>query len=85
LLENTHRSEGFCYGLKSHIAILADGTVVPCCLDGNGVINLGNLHNTLLVNILHTKRVADMIDGFSRAKAVEELCLKCSYKERFKI
>lgn len=82
-LNSTHKSDGTCYGLKSHIGILANGTVVPCCLDGDGIIALGNLNNTPLKDILNSKRATDMIDGFKDAKAVEELCKKCSYKDRF--
>lgn len=38
--------KGFCHALRSQAAILVDGTVVPCCLDGEGVINLGNVNKT---------------------------------------
>mgnify|MGYP000120630391 CR=1 FL=1 len=62
---------------------MADGTVVPCCLDGDGVINLGNLNTTALSEVLGSKRAVDMLEGFDKGKAVEELCLKCSYKDRF--
>lgn len=83
-LKSTHESDAPCYGLKSHIGILADGTAVPCCLDGEGVINLGNLHKSSLAEVLHSGRAKAMIEGFAHGKAVEELCRKCSYKERFK-
>ena len=83
-IESTHESDATCYGLKSHIGILADGTVVPCCLDGEGVINLGNLHETPLKDVLDSPRAQAIIAGFSKGKAVEELCKKCTYKERFK-
>lgn len=82
-LKSNHNSNGMCYGLKSHIGILADGTVVPCCLDGDGVINLGNLNISTLNEVLSSKRVEEMRKGFSNSIAVEELCLKCSYKDRF--
>ncbi|WP_373003204.1 radical SAM/SPASM domain-containing protein [Sulfurimonas sp.] len=82
-LDSNHSSNGRCYGLKSHIGILADGTVVPCCLDGDGVINLGNLNTTALSEVLGSPRAVAMSKGFSDAIAVEELCLKCSYKDRF--
>jgi len=65
------------------VAILASGKVVPCCLDCDGVIELGDLHENSLEDILHTKRTVDMIEGFKVGKAVEILCQKCSYKERF--
>ena len=82
-MDSTHDTQGTCYGLKSHIGVLADGRVVPCCLDGDGVINLGNLHEETLPTILTSKRATAMIEGFSQGKAVEELCKKCSYKDRF--
>ena len=82
-LQSTHNSQGSCYGLKSHIGILADGSVVPCCLDGDGVINLGNLYEQKLEDILSSKRAIAISKGFTEGKAVEELCQKCSYKDRF--
>ncbi|MEA1983448.1 MAG: radical SAM/SPASM domain-containing protein [Campylobacterota bacterium] len=82
-LRSTHDSDATCYGLKSHIGILADGSVVPCCLDGEGVINLGNLNATPLKEVLDSSRAQAMIKGFSESRAVEELCRKCSYKDRF--
>lgn len=82
-LNSSHDTQGTCYGLKSHIGILADGTVVPCCLDGDGVINLGNLHESSLKDVLDSKRAVDMREGFEKGQAVEELCQKCSYKDRF--
>lgn len=83
-LNSSHDSDSSCYALKSHIGILADGAVVPCCLDGEGVINLGNLHDTSLKEVLNGQRTQNMIEGFAQAKAVEELCRKCTYKDRFK-
>ncbi|MCF6244985.1 MAG: SPASM domain-containing protein [Sulfurovum sp.] len=82
-LSNTNYGDGTCQGLQSHIAILASGKVVPCCLDCDGMIELGDLHESSLENILHTKRTVSMIEGFKEGKAVEELCQKCSYKDRF--
>ncbi len=74
---------GFCYGLRNQIAVLVDGTVVPCCLDGEGVINLGNINDTKFSEILEGERARKIVDGFSRKYAVEELCRKCGYRKRF--
>jgi len=82
-LKNDHHSDGYCRGLRSHIGILADGTVVPCCLDGEGIIALGNLNETALDDVLDSPRVRAMREGFAKGKAVEELCRRCSYKARF--
>lgn len=75
--------DGFCYGLRNQIGILVDGTVIPCCLDGEGVVNLGNLFKTSFKEIVEGKRATDIYDGFSNKKAVEELCKKCTFKEKF--
>lgn len=77
-------SSGFCYGLRNQAAILADGTVVPCCLDGEGVINLGNIHTTAFLEIINSERAVQMVDGFTRREAVEELCRKCGFRKRFR-
>lgn len=82
-LKNKNYGDGTCQGLQSHIAILASGKVVPCCLDCDGIIELGDLHENSLETILGAKRTVAMIEGFKEGKAVEELCQKCSYKERF--
>jgi sulfatase maturation enzyme AslB (radical SAM superfamily) len=52
-------------------------------LDCDGVIELGDLHQTPLKNILQTQRAMKMLEGFKQGKAVEALCQKCSYKNRF--
>ena len=82
-LKNENYGHGTCQGLQSHVAILASGKVVPCCLDCDGVIELGDLHESTLDEILVSKRTVNMLEGFKEGKAVEELCQKCSYKDRF--
>ena len=82
-LKNENYGHGTCQGLQSHIAILANGTVVPCCLDCDGIVELGNLHKSALNEILGSKRAVNMLEGFKEGKAMEELCQKCSYKDRF--
>lgn len=77
--------EVYCYGLKDHFGILCDGTVVPCCLDHEGDIPLGNLHRQPLSEILQSPRATAMRQGFSRRKACEELCCRCGYARRFSI
>ena len=73
----------FCYGLRDQIGVLCDGTVVPCCLDHEGDLNLGNLHETTLDAILDTPRAKAICEGFRKGKAAEELCRKCGYATRF--
>ncbi len=78
-------NSGFCYGLNSHFGILANGDVVPCCLDKDGIINLGNVKNSTLSEILNSKRVKEIQNGFKNSILIEPLCQRCTYKERFAI
>ncbi|RBQ29870.1 radical SAM protein [Aliarcobacter vitoriensis] len=83
-LKNETISEtGFCYGLNSHFGILASGDVVPCCLDKDARINLGNIKNSSIKEILNSQRVKDIKAGFKNNMLVEELCQKCEYRTRF--
>ena len=73
----------FCYGMRDHFGILSDGTVVPCCLDSDGVIALGNIFTEDITHILSTDRAAAIAKGFERRIATEDLCRRCSYAQRF--
>ncbi|WP_068785865.1 radical SAM/SPASM domain-containing protein [Paenibacillus phocaensis] len=75
--------KGFCHALRNQAGILVDGTVIPCCLDGEGVINLGNVYQTPFSEIVEGERANRLYEGFSRREAVEELCRKCGYRKRF--
>ena len=75
--------KGFCLGLRQQVAILADGTVVPCCLDSEGTIDLGNINKSSFKTIIEGKRARALYNGFSDRKVVEPLCRKCSYRKRF--
>ena len=83
LLAPEDEGKGFCHALRSQAAILVDGTVVPCCLDGEGVINLGNVHEQSFSEIVEGERANNIVEGFSRREVVEELCRKCGYRQKF--
>ena len=72
-----------CYGLRDQFGILCDGTVVPCCLDSEGVINLGNIFDTPIADILDSPRAKAMAEGFRCRKSTEDLCRRCGYATRF--
>lgn len=76
-------NKGFCLGLRDQVAILVDGTVVPCCLDSDGRIQLGNIFQEDFRHILYGERAKALYEGFSGRYAVEELCRKCGYRTRF--
>lgn len=70
-----------CYGLRDQIGVLCDGTVVPCCLDHEGDIPLGNLFEQEPDEILSSPRATALYEGFACGRAVEELCRKCGYAQ----
>jgi hypothetical protein len=76
-------TRGFCHGLSSHIGILADGTVVPCCLDKEGVISLGNCGSQGVEEIVQSPRAQSISAGFQKGILVEDLCQKCTFISRF--
>ncbi len=73
----------FCYGLRDQLGILWDGTVVPCCLDHEGDIPLGNIFTQELGDILESPRAQAIYQGFQKGSAPEELCRRCGYARRF--
>lgn len=82
-LEAPEQGTEFCHGLRQQIAVLCDGTVVPCCLDGQGSVALGNLLTEELADILASPRAAAIREGFARRQPSEELCRRCGYATRF--
>ena len=75
--------KAFCYGLRDQLGILCDGTVVPCCLDHDGDLALGNLLVHSMDEIFDSPRAKAIYEGFSHREAAEELGRKCSYARRF--
>ncbi len=72
----------FCYALRNQIGVLVDGSVVPCCLDHEGDVTLGNLLTQSLEEILSTDRAKRLFDGFTHHQAVESLCRRCGYVQK---
>jgi radical SAM protein with 4Fe4S-binding SPASM domain len=73
---------GFCHGLTNQIAVLVDGTVVPCCLDGNGRMALGNVFETPLADLMATPRARAIREGLHQGRRVEALCRTCGFTDR---
>jgi radical SAM protein with 4Fe4S-binding SPASM domain len=75
--------KGTCRGLRDHVAILVDGTVVPCCLDGEADIPLGNIHEQPFAEIINTPRATAIRTGFSQRRLSETLCRRCTFRQFF--
>lgn len=83
-LNNPYNSDkGRCEAIHQ-IAILSNGNVVPCCLDKDGVMTIGNIFNEKFVDIINNSHYQDMINGFKMGKITEDLCKHCTFLNRFK-
>lgn len=76
------KSNGRCLALKNNVGILVDGSVVPCCLDAEGAITLGNIYTSNLEEILTTPRALEMKQGFQNHVLTEKLCQTCGFINR---
>ncbi|MBI5622889.1 MAG: SPASM domain-containing protein [Elusimicrobia bacterium] len=81
----TVSERGTCRGLGDQFGVLCDGTVVPCCLDSEGSVPLGNVARSPLADILSGSRARAMRAGFAEGRREEELCRRCSYSSRFQV
>lgn len=76
-------TQGRCHGLSGHVGIHSTGEVVPCCLDDQKVMVLGNIFHQDLTEIINTDRAIKVRNGFQNNELVEDLCQRCSYIQRF--
>jgi radical SAM protein with 4Fe4S-binding SPASM domain len=74
---------GTCYGTRSMVGILSDGTLVPCCLDQDGAIALGNVFTTPFAQLMQNKRLLAMRSAFANHVIIEPFCQHCQYRSRF--
>ena len=74
---------GRCRALRDQLAVLSDGTVVPCCLDHEGTLALGNLFRQELPEILAAPLACALREGFAKGERAAALCRRCGYAERF--
>lgn len=71
------KQEYFCKALIKQIGVLSDGSLVPCCLDHDGDVILGNLFHQSLEEILASPRAQALVEGFLHHAATEPLCQSC--------
>lgn len=79
-LEGKEQINSPCLGGKNQLGILADGTVVLCCLDTNGDTAIGNIFVNDLDEIIHSDKYQKAVTQMPYF----DLCKKCSYRLKFK-
>ena len=82
-LNTNHQEEGYCLGGKTHLGILSDGTITICCLDSEGISNLGNIFENNLEDILNSDKYKNIINAFQKRQCYLDICKHCTYKKRF--
>lgn len=75
--ENT----GTCLATRTHIAILVNGDVVPCCLDSKSLLKLGNIFEDSLDDILNSKLFKELNSNFQKHILIANLCKNCSFQK----
>lgn len=73
---------GICYGTRTHIGILSNGEVVPCCLDSEGIMTFGNIFNKSLEEIIKSNRFITFNEKIKKGVMPCKLCEKCDFKKR---
>ena len=73
---------GRCLALKDQVAILVDGTVVPCCLDNNGDIPLGNIFKETMEEILNKPKSILIKKNFENNIITCNFCKTCGFLKR---
>lgn len=82
-INNKHIIEkGRCLALKEQVAILVDGTVVPCCLDNDGDIPLGNILEETMEEILNKPKTIEIKKNFENQIITCSLCKTCGFLKR---
>ena len=70
-LNNPYISEtGYCHSGTKLLAILSDGTVTPCCLDAEGILKLGNIHQDHFESMLKSVRLTNLNRCLDRKSVV---------------
>lgn len=77
------KPQGFCMALKDQFGVLSDGTVVPCCIDHDGEIKLGNIFEDDIEKILKSDRAVSLREGLKERKLVEKRCRHCGFNVKF--
>ncbi|MBU2530279.1 MAG: SPASM domain-containing protein [Elusimicrobia bacterium] len=74
------RDKKGCQGLWHHFAILSSGEIVPCCLDYDGQLSIGNINKKPLADILGSPlalRLKNSIAG--KTPPIPDYCASCGF------
>lgn len=68
-----------CLGLRHHFAVLSNGDVVPCCIDYDGHMKLGNVAEKPLAEILDSGSARQLKDSIAGETPMPAYCATCGF------
>ncbi|MDY5186207.1 radical SAM/SPASM domain-containing protein [Helicobacter trogontum] len=76
----TYPNTPYCLGTIRQLAILANGIVIPCCIDAHAQMPLGDFNVQNFLEILYSKKMKDMQESLRTHKNLPQLCQNCSFR-----
>lgn len=76
---NGGKAKTGCLGLRHNFGILSDGRVVPCCLDYDGVLALGNIKEKPLAEILGSPAALALKESIAGNTPMPAYCATCGF------
>lgn len=70
----------YCFGAIKQLAILANGKVVPCCIDASAKMPLGDFNTQDFSEILYSKDMKNIQDSLRTHKDLAPLCKNCTFR-----
>ncbi|EMZ37522.1 radical SAM/SPASM domain-containing protein [Helicobacter bilis] len=70
----------YCFGAIKQLAILANGKVVPCCIDASAKMPLGDFNTQDFSEILYSKDMKNIQDSLRTYKNLPLLCENCTFR-----
>ncbi|WP_317398720.1 SPASM domain-containing protein [Helicobacter bilis] len=70
----------YCFGAIKQLAILANGKVVPCCIDASANMPLGDFNTQDFSEILYSKDMKNIQDSLRTYKNLPLLCESCTFR-----
>ena len=75
-----HSNSPYCLGAIKQLAILANGVVVPCCIDASAKMPLGDFNTQDFSEILYSKDMKNIQDSLRTYKNLPLLCENCTFR-----
>ncbi len=73
------REKKGCLGLQHHFAVLCSGEIVPCCLDYDGKLSIGNVNAAPLKDIINNPSALILKNSIAGKTPIPKYCATCGF------